>query len=207
MAHCVWLSEADYELLGDKPNVSIAHCPSSNMKLCSGGDKRQAFSYELAKKHGVNVCLGTDGSVSNNSLDMFEEMKMAALLAKHQSGNPKCMPANEAFDLATINGAKALGQKSSKFEDGYYADFSVVDLDHILLQPKHLLLSHLVYGGSGHMVEATYVSGKKLFDRNNMDQPRFLNHSKSFNQASKAVSYTHLRSPRDRQKSRMPSSA
>ncbi len=187
MAHCVWLSEADYEFLGDKPNVSIVHCPSSNMKLCSGGDQKQSFSYELAKKYGVNICLGTDGSVSNNSLDMFEEMKIAALLAKHQTGDPKCLPAQEAFDLATINGAKALRQQSSKFEDGYEADFMVIDLDHLLIQPKHLPLSHLVYGGSGHMVEATYVSGRKLFDRNIKNQEKYLSISKEFNQASRRL--------------------
>ena len=102
-AHCVWLSDGDIKILAEK-GVNISHNPVSNMKLASG-----IAPITKLLQSGSNVCLGTDGCASNNNLDMFEEMKIAALLQKINIMDPRFCSAKEVLKMATVNGAKALG--------------------------------------------------------------------------------------------------
>ena len=105
-AHCVWLSDGDIEILG-KRGVNVSHNVISNMKLASG----IAPVHKMLEK-GVNVSLGTDGCASNNNLDLFEEMKTAALLHKVNTFSPTALPARQVLQMGTVNGAKALGTET-----------------------------------------------------------------------------------------------
>ena len=163
LAHGVWLDESEYELLGDH-NATIAHCPTSNMKLCSGGNQKQSFSFELVKKYGVNTTIATDGSVSNNNLDLFEEIKIAALLAKHQSGNPKCLTATEALKMVTENAAQALGLNKGKLKIGYDADFLLINTDNLFGRPQLNIASNLVYALNSSCID-TVVKNGEFFTR------------------------------------------
>jgi 5-methylthioadenosine/S-adenosylhomocysteine deaminase len=157
-AHCIWLSGGDMDILADR-NVNIAHCPISNMKLASG----IAPVPELLKR-GANVALGTDGCASNNTLDMFEEMKTTALLHKVNSMDPTTLPADEVLKMATLNGAKALGVPVGVIRPGMLADIIIVDMDKPHLLPVHNQISHLVYATRGSDVKTTIVNGNILME-------------------------------------------
>ena len=157
-AHCVWLSDGDIEILSKK-GVNVSHNPVSNMKLASG----IAPVYKMLEK-GVNVTLGTDGCASNNNLDLFEEMKSAALLHKVNTGNPAALPARQVLGLATVNGAKALGTETGMLKAGKKADLIIVDMKKPHLIPCFDLASHLVYSARGSDVRTTIVDGKVLMD-------------------------------------------
>jgi len=157
-AHCIWLSGGDMDILANR-NVNIAHCPISNMKLASG----IAPIPELLKR-GANVSLGTDGCASNNSLDMFEEMKTTALLHKVNSMDPTTLPAEEVLKMATINGAKALGFPVGVLRPGMLADIIIVDMHKPHLLPVHNPTSHLVYAARGSDVKTTIVNGNILME-------------------------------------------
>ncbi len=154
-AHSVWLESGEIELLA-KRGVSVAHCPASNMKLCVG----KAIDYAEMKKAGVNFTIGTDGAASNNNLDMLEEMKFAALLQKFYYGNPTLMKAEEVFEAATTNAAKAFGLKSGIIAEGYLADLVVINLSHPYMQPSHNIVADLVYSASSGCVDTVIVDGK-----------------------------------------------
>lgn len=162
-AHGIWLTADDIRLLGRR-GVTISHCPASNLKLCSGSGAPTARTIDFAgmRASGVNVTLGTDGAASNNSLDMFEAMKLAALLQKHHSGDPKRLPAREAFEIATLCGARALGLKAGLLEPGYLADIVLVDLSRPAFTPGHDLVSDLVYAANGGCVRTVLVDGRIL---------------------------------------------
>ncbi|MDF1558380.1 MAG: amidohydrolase family protein [ANME-2 cluster archaeon] len=157
-AHCVWLSSGDIDILAEK-RVNIVHCPVSNMKLASG----IAPVPELLNR-GANVALGTDGCASNNSLDMFEEMKTAALLHKVNSMDPTVLPANQILKMATVNGAKALKIPAGQIKAGALADIIIVDMQKPHLLPNHNLESHLVYAAKGSDVRTTIVNGRVLME-------------------------------------------
>ncbi|MCL7415074.1 MAG: amidohydrolase family protein [ANME-2 cluster archaeon] len=157
-AHCVWLSSGDIDILAEK-RVNIVHCPVSNMKLASG----IAPVPELLNR-GANVALGTDGCASNNSLDMFEEMKTAALLHKVNSMDPTALPANQILKMATVNGAKALKIPAGQIKAGALADIIIVDMQRPHLLPNHDLESHLVYAAKGSDVRTTIVNGRVLME-------------------------------------------
>ncbi|MDP2217721.1 MAG: amidohydrolase family protein [Methanolobus sp.] len=157
-AHCVWLSDGDIKILAEH-GVNISHNPVSNMKLASG---IAPVSKLLAI--GANVCLGTDGCASNNNLDMFEEMKTAALLQKVSTMDPMALPARKVLEMATVNGAKALGIKSGVLKKGYNADVIIVDLKKPHLTPIYDVASQLVYAASGKDVRTTIVAGKVLME-------------------------------------------
>ncbi|MFC1690645.1 amidohydrolase, partial [Nanoarchaeota archaeon] len=123
--HSIWLDDKEIQIL-KKNDVKIAHNPASNMKLCSG-----VFPYEKIKKAQLTIALGTDGCASNNNLDMLEEVKIASLLQKLNDNNPTVMPATEAFDLATINGAKAFGLNCGEIKEGKLADLLLIDLKNV----------------------------------------------------------------------------
>ncbi|MCC7576734.1 MAG: amidohydrolase family protein [Methanomethylovorans sp.] len=155
-AHCVWLSDGDIKILAER-GVNISHNPVSNMKLASG-------IAPVAKllQSGANVCLGTDGCASNNNLDMFEEMKVAALLQKVSTMDPTALPAKEVLKMATVNGAKALGIKGGTVSKGALADIIIVDRNKAHMKPFYDAASHLVYSANGQDVMTNIVNGKLL---------------------------------------------
>lgn len=157
-AHCVWLTENEIKLLRER-GVKPVHNPVSNMKLGSG----VAPVPEMLAA-GIPVALGTDGAASNNSLDMFKEMKFAALLNKAYRLDPVAVPAMSALEMATVNGATALGLggELGSIEVGKKADLVLVDLEKPHLTPLHNLISHLVYSAVGSDVETTIVDGRIL---------------------------------------------
>lgn len=159
-AHCVWVSESDMELFA-KYGVSCAHNPVSNLKLASGiAPVREMLA------RGVNVSLGTDGCCSNNTHDLFEEIKLAALLAKGTSLDPTAMPAYEALKLATVNGARAQGRENEvgRIAPGMEADIILVDLDSPMTRPFYSPESAVVYSATGERVCLTMVQGNVLYE-------------------------------------------
>ncbi len=158
-AHCGWVTKGEIRTLA-KRGVKVAHCPSSNMKLATGG----IMPLKEMQEAGVLVGLGTDSVVSNNSLDMFSEMKICALVQKQNYWNPTVAPAQTVLDMATINGAKALGLNAGSIEPGKLADIVLLDANHYLLQPlkKDRIISHLVYSANGSCVQKVFVDGKQV---------------------------------------------
>jgi 5-methylthioadenosine/S-adenosylhomocysteine deaminase len=158
--HATQLTDDEIRLLSDC-GVSIAHCPESNLKLASG-----FCPVDKLMRAGVNVSLGTDGAASNNDLDMFSEMRTAAILAKACSGDAQALPAYKALQMATINGAKALGldHLTGTLEAGKRADVIAVKLDELNTQPVHNPVSQLVYSTKSSQVKYVWVNGKLLLD-------------------------------------------
>lgn len=157
-AHGVWLDEKEIAYLADK-KVSIAHNPVSNMKLSSG-----AAPVAKMLKMGLNVGLGTDGASSNNSLDMFKEMSMAAYLSKLATMDPTSLKAFEVLQMATIGSAKALGwqEEIGTLEVGKKADLILVDLQQAHFAPWNNSVADLVYSAKNSDVTHTIVNGKLL---------------------------------------------
>jgi 5-methylthioadenosine/S-adenosylhomocysteine deaminase len=158
-AHCVWVDPKDMDILKAK-NVGVAHCPSSNMKLASGAASVVAM---LAK--GIAVGLGTDGPAgSNNDFDMFEEADLAAKLQKFVRNDPQALPATQAFEMATIGGARVLGleKEIGSLETGKRADMISVDLDAPNAVPLYDVYSQLVYALKGSNVRDVLVNGKDV---------------------------------------------
>ena len=155
LAHCVHLDDSEIKLLAEN-GCSIAHCPSSNLKLASGIAPINTYINQ-----GINVGLGTDGAASNNRLDIFTEMRLAALLAKGQSGDATTISAHQALEMATINGAKALNMedKIGSIEIGKLADLTAVKLSDIYMQPYFDVASHLVYVAGREQVSHVWVNG------------------------------------------------
>ena len=162
-AHCVWLTMREVDLLA-KAGTSAVHCPASNMKLASGG----AAPVPEMRERGVNVALGTDGVSSNNCVNMFEEMKHAALLHKSTRWDARVVTAQEALDMATLGGARALGQAAElgSIEVGKRADIVLVDRLKPSLAPMHRanLVSNLVYGGGSDIVSHVVIGGELVFE-------------------------------------------
>lgn len=160
--------------------VSVVHCPESNLKLASG-------LCPVAKllQAGVNVALGTDGAASNNDLDLFGEMRSAALLAKGVAADATALPAATALAMATLNGAKALGldRDIGSLSVGKWADFAAVDLGAPETQPVHDVLSTLVYSAGRQHVSDVWVAGNRLLqDREltRMDLPAILSRAEAW---------------------------
>ena len=161
-AHCGWVTKREIDLLA-RSNTKVVHCPTSNMKLATGG----VMPLREMRERGVVVALGTDGPASNNSLDMFREMKAAALIHKHHYWDASVASAQDALDMATLEGARALGweKEIGSIEVGKKADLVLVDLKKPHLTPiasARQLLSHLVYSATGQDVSHSIVSGKVL---------------------------------------------
>ncbi|MDR1693416.1 MAG: amidohydrolase [Oscillospiraceae bacterium] len=152
-AHCVHITDEDIAILAAR-GASAVHNPVSNLKLGSGTARVRAMV-----KGGVNVALGTDGAASNNSLDLFEEMKTAALLA---AGNDP-LTATGALRLATVNGAASQGRNAGQIALGCEADLILLDFDQPHLQPLHNVVSSVVYSARGSDVRLTMVNGKILY--------------------------------------------
>ena len=139
--------------------VAVSHNPESNMKLASGIAPVPEY---LAP--GITVGLGTDGAASNNDLDMFEAMRFAALLHKVKTGDPRAIPATTALEMATINGARALGleRQIGSLESGKRADLVIVSTASARLTPLYDPVSHLVYAARGDDVRTVMVNGRVL---------------------------------------------
>ena len=158
MAHVVFLSYEDGEMkiLKDR-GVGIAHNPQSNMKLASGvADVPSMLIDDLA------VGLGTDGAASNNDLDMWEEMDTAAKLHKVNDGDPTTVPAEQAFEMATIRGARALhlDEITGSIETGKRADIDIVDMDSLHQTPWYNVYSALVYTTKASDVRTVIINGR-----------------------------------------------
>jgi 5-methylthioadenosine/S-adenosylhomocysteine deaminase len=158
--HATHLTDAEGALLAEK-GCHIAHCPSSNLKLASGFEPPS-----LLLQRGVNVGLGTDGAASNNRLDLFMEMRLAALLAKGATGDPTQLPAHEVLEMATVRAARALGleERIGTLAPGKLADMTAVDLGALELAPCYDPLSHLVYAAGREHVSHVWVNGKLLVE-------------------------------------------
>ncbi len=156
-AHVVYADEEEIALL-KRHDVSPVHNPVSNMKLASGiAPVRQMLAA------GIPVALGTDGPCSNNNLDMFEEIKLAAIAQKVDSCDATKLPAYQALEMATLNGAKALALPDlGQLAPGKKADIILLDLDHPHFYPRHDLVSHLVYAAQGSDVRDVFVDGRPL---------------------------------------------
>jgi len=159
-AHCINLSREDMQILS-KRGVNVAYVPVANMKLGVGAAKVKDLT-----DSGVNVGLGTDGPASNNTLDMFETMKIGTLLQKLVYLNPKILPVHEVLRMATLNGAKALGlgKNIGSLEVGKKADMILVDLSKPHLKPLHNTYASIVYSAHGSDVDTVIVDGKIIME-------------------------------------------
>ena len=155
-AHCVVMSDHDIEILA-RNKVSVAHNPQSNMKLASG-----IAPVKKMLDAGINVSIGTDGASSNNDLDMWDEMRTASLLQKVNTLNPCAIPAYTALQMATVNGAKAIGRENELgiIVAGAFADILLVDIEKPHLYPHTNLISELVYSTHASDVDTVIVNGR-----------------------------------------------
>jgi len=158
--HAVHTTDAEIARCAEA-GVSIAHCPSSNLKLASGIAPVAAYL-----SAGVNVALGTDGAASNNVLDLLGEMRLAALLAKAIACDAAAVSATEALRMATLNGARALGLEHSigSIERGKWADLACVDMGRVNSQPIYDVVSQLVYTASARQVTDVWVAGRRQLE-------------------------------------------
>ncbi len=155
-AHCVQVDDNDIAILARR-NVSVVTNPASNMKLGNG-----FAPIPKMLEAGVNVCLGTDGAASNNSLNMFHELSLLTLIHKGCGMTPQCVSAEEGFRIVTMNGAKALGLDDiiGSIETGKKADLAILDLKNPSLQPINNLLSGLCYSANGSEVDTVIINGR-----------------------------------------------
>ena len=158
--HAVHLDDDDLQLLAST-GCSIAHCPTSNLKLASG-----FAPVARMRQLGINVGLGTDGAASNNRLDLFGEMRLASLLAKGLTGDASALPASEILRMATLNAANALGlgKEIGSISPGKWADLCAVDLSALETRPCFDPLSHLVNVAGRECVSHVWVAGKCCVD-------------------------------------------
>ena len=154
-AHAIWLSDHDVELLG-RHKVNCVHNINSNAKLASG----YRFRHNDLKAAGANICLGTDGASSSNTLDMLETMKTSALFQKAWENDPSSMPLHELMDSATVNGARALGLDTGVIREGAIADLSIVDIDNVYFVSPGSFLANLVYAAHSDTISSVISSGR-----------------------------------------------
>lgn len=166
--HSVHMNENELDLYA-RQGCSVVHCPSSNLKLASGLAPVTAM-----RAAGINVALGTDGAASNNRLDMFQEMRTAALLAKAQSGRADALPARAVLEMATLGGARALGleDRIGSIEPGKAADLVAVNLSDLALSPIYDPISHLVYAAGREDVSHVWVGGELLVSEGRLTRAR-----------------------------------
>lgn len=160
LAHCVKFTDEDIEKIR-KLNVSVAHCPVSNLKLGCGIARINDM-----KNAGINITLGTDGQGSGSNLDLFEVMKYTALLQKGKNEDPKQMPAYDVLKMATINGAKALRKEKEigSINQGKKADIILINVDTPVIKPINNIFASIVYNVKGSDVDTSIVNGKILME-------------------------------------------
>lgn len=171
-AHCVHLSDGDINII-KKYNVSPVYNSQSNMKLASGAARVVDMLSE-----GINVCIGTDGTSSNNNLNMFEEMETGAMLQKLWYNDTTKMDAGTMIKLATVNGAKALGWNNlGKLKEGYKADIIMLNLNKAHMHPMYDINSNIVFSANGSEVETILIDGKLIMYKGellNIDEEKIL---------------------------------
>lgn len=177
-AHCVHLNADDIEILSAK-HVGVAHNPESNMKLASG----IAPVPEMLAA-GIAVAIGTDGASSNNNLDMLQEMRSCALLHKVNTFNPTVIPAGQALEMATINGARALGleKQTGKLEAGMKADIILLSLSEAHMTPRYDILANIVYAAQASDVQTVIVDGNIIMEDRvvkTLDEQEVLEHCRA----------------------------
>lgn len=183
--HMTELNEFEIERIAEA-GVNVAHCPESNLKLASG---ICPITQLLAQ--GINLCLGTDGAASNNDLDLLAEMRTASLLAKGQSGDARSCNAQQAIEMATINGARALGlaNKIGSIEVGKHADLITIDLNHLNTQPVYDPVAQIVYAAGSHQVSHVWIDGVMQLQEGEfcrLDQKEIIARAKAWAQKIKA---------------------
>lgn len=160
LAHCGWITKEEVRRIG-AAKANVAHCPVSNLKLATGGVAPVPELHDA----GVHVGLGTDGAASNNTLDLFETMKFAALVQKNHRWDSQVLPAQRVLDMATRDGAAALHRPDlGRIVPGATADLVLVDFRQPHLVPRHSAVSHLVYAARASDVSATIVGGRVLME-------------------------------------------
>jgi 5-methylthioadenosine/S-adenosylhomocysteine deaminase len=172
-AHCVWLSDDDIDILKTK-KVNVAHCPASNMALGVG-----TAPVPKMLERGINVALGTDGAASSGSLDMWKEMRTASYL--HKLKDPQVLPASKVLEMATVNGARALGINAGVLKPGCLADIIIVELKNLNFTSSNLA-SALIHGTCGCNVKTTIVDGRILMENylvTILDEERILKASRN----------------------------
>ena len=184
-AHCVWVSDEDMAIMKDK-GVTVVHNPSSNMKLGSGFAPVQKML-----DRGINVALGTDGSASNNNVNMFEEIHLASVIHNGYHTDPTIMKPADVIKMATVNGAMAQGRPDTgSLEVGKCADIIAINLDAPHMVPDHDTLALIAYSAQASDVCMTMVDGKILYENGNfltMDRERiFHDYKKSCEFLSKS---------------------
>ncbi|AJY74586.1 5'-deoxyadenosine deaminase [Paenibacillus beijingensis] len=162
LAHCIWLSDEEKRIIRER-GVHVSHCPGSNLKLASGiADVPEMLDTS------ISVSLGADGAPCNNNLDMFNEMRLAAIIQKPAHG-PTCMDARSVFRMATIGGAKAVGMADEigSIETGKKADLAILNLNQFHTFPSFDVdpISRIVYSATRADVETTIVGGRILMDK------------------------------------------
>jgi 5-methylthioadenosine/S-adenosylhomocysteine deaminase len=167
LAHCIHLNDTEIDILG-QTGTHVAHCPSSNLKLGSGIARIPTYL-----QRNINVSLGADGAPCNNTLDMFQEMRLASLLQKPFYG-PAALPAQTIFEMATIHGARALGlqQEIGSIEVGKKADLVLLDLNRVShpVNPAKNLYSAIVYSGSPADVHSVMIDGRWVYRNRSLVQ-------------------------------------
>ncbi|OQY00465.1 MAG: N-ethylammeline chlorohydrolase [Desulfobacteraceae bacterium 4572_130] len=180
LAHCVWLDQDEMKILRNT-GTKVVHCPGSNLKLASG----IARIPELLNMK-VNVSLASDGAACNNNLDIFSEMRYAALIQKARLSSSTILPAEQIFEIATLGGAKAMGMEHElgSIEKGKKADIILMDLKKIHTSPgiKRDIISQIVYSATSHNVHTTIVDGKILMQNRKLTT---INIKDTINQAEK----------------------
>ncbi len=157
-AHCVYLTENDIDILKEN-NVSVAHCPVSNLKLASG-----IADITKMDSKGINITIGTDGAASNDNLNILEELKLTSLLQKAKYGDASLMPPSKIINMASLNGALSQGRHSTgKIEEGYYADLAVIDFSKSNLTPAGDMLNAFLYSAMAENVYMTICHGKVVY--------------------------------------------
>ena len=182
--HMANLTDHDIELYASSGG-SVVHCPESNLKLASG------FSpVEKMTQKGINIAIGTDGAASNNDLDMFGEMRTTALLAKGVAADARAIDAFKALEMATINGARALGLGDicGSLLEGKAADIIAINLETIETQPLYNPISQIVYAVGRHLVSDVWVAGEHLLKERvltRMDEEQIISAAKGWQQRLK----------------------
>ena len=159
IAHSIYVDDEEIELLA-KHRVKVIYNVNSNLKIGSGTD----FKYQAMKDAGVTVIMGTDGCCSSNNLDILEAVKHAALVQKGIHRNPEILPAREAFQIITENGAELMNQPIGKIAEGYLADLCLIDLKQSVFTPSlnHNFISNLIYAANGSCIDTVICNGKIL---------------------------------------------
>jgi len=167
--HAIHLNQDEIALLA-RHSVSVVHCPSSNLKLASGFSPVHSML-----KSNINVALGTDGAASNNRLDMFQEMRAAALLAKAVARDAQALPAHAALGAATLAGARALGieRVAGSIVPGKSADLVALDMRSPELEPCYDVVSHLVYAAGREHVTDVWIAGRPVLRERVLQSPVF----------------------------------